>query len=403
MQPPPSPPRSFLVVVAALLAIAAVGLSGSPASAAPAPAPVDDRPVLYLTFDDGPGEDTPAFLDLLARYDVRATFFVTGSAVTANPATAVRIVADGHAIANHTWSHPALSRLPDDAIRRELVTTTAAIEATTGVTPVCYRPPYGDTSARVHAQAVAVGLPNAEWATGSGSHHGLWDVDTNDWRLSLRSSTWTEARMRARLDAAGDGDTVLLHDGFSNRRRGLAVLAGWLADSHDRFRFEALPGCGGGPLPIVEPAFDPDAPERWHRVRIARLYLAYFGRLPDGEGWEYWNREYSTGASMAQISDSFAISAEFTRAAVMTDDEFVTHVYRMVLGRQPDPDGFAYWLDQLAGGLSRGELVLHFSDGIEFVRTSAPTLTGDCHGGDPTADPGAAYRCWVGGLPAYDW
>ncbi|MEM9565664.1 MAG: polysaccharide deacetylase family protein [Actinomycetota bacterium] len=405
MQPPPVPPRSLLVVLAAVLGLAVVGLSGSSAAAAPVDGGgggADDRPVLYLTFDDGPGEDTPAFLDLLARYDANATFFVTGSAVTTNPATAVRIVADGHAIANHTWNHPALSRLPDDAVRREFVTTTAAIEATTGVTPVCYRPPYGATNARVHAQAVAVGLPNADWTTGSGSHHGLWDVDTNDWRLSLRSSTWTEARMRARLDSAGDGDTILLHDGFANRRRGLAVLAGWLAANHDRFRFETLPGCGV-PTPIAEPAFDPDQPEQWHRARIARLYLAYFGRLPDADGWEYWNREFSTGASMGQISDSFAVSAEFTRTSVMTDEEFVTHIYRMVLDRQPDEEGFAYWLDQLAGGLDRGDLVLYFSDGTEFVRTSAPLLTGSCHDGDPASDPRAAYGCWVAGLPTYDW
>ena len=360
--------------------------------------------MLHLTFDDGPGEDTAAFLDLLARYEVPATFFVTGSAVTADPATARRIVDDGHAIANHTWSHPRLSALSDERIRSELGRTTAAIETATGVTPVCYRPPYGATSARVHAQAVAVGLPNAEWTTGSaGSHFGLWDVDTSDWRLSLRSTTWTEARMRARLDAAGAGDTVLLHDGLANRRRGLAVLTAWLADNHDRFEFRTLPGCGGRPAVLTEPPVDPDEPEMWHRSRIARLYLAYFGRLPDEEGWEYWNHQFTTGSSLAQISASFAVSTEFTRTAVLTDDELITHVYRRVLDREPDPAGFAYWQAQLAGGLDRGELVLYFSDGIEFIRSSAPLLTGGCHPGDPTADHRVAYRCWTAALPTYRW
>ncbi len=375
--------------------LALVVIQPSAASAAPG-----DRPVVYLTFDDGPGEDTPAFLDLLAAHDIPATFFVTGAAVAADPATTTRIVDEGHVLANHTWSHPRLSSLPDGAIASEFNRTNVVIEATTGLTPVCYRPPYGATNARVHAQAIAAGLPNAQWTTGTAaSHYGLWDVDTNDWRLSLRSSTWTESRMRARLDAAGDGDTILLHDGFSNRRRGLGVLAGWLADNADRFEFRTLPGCDPIPTAVVEPVIDPDHPEQWHRARIARLYLAYFGRLPDDEGFEYWNHEYATGASLAQISYSFAISSEFTRTAVLTDEEFITHVYNQVLQREPDADGFAYWLDQLAGETDRGELVLYFSDGIEFIRTSAPLLTGACHQGDPIE----AYRCWAEGLPVYDW
>ena len=380
-------------MVATLLTL----VPASPATAAP---PDPAKPVLYLTFDDGPGEDTPAFLDLLARHEIPATFFVTGSAVSTNPVNAARILADGHAIANHTWSHPALSRQSDDRIRSELTRTTAIIEATAGVTPVCYRPPYGATNARVHAQAVAVGLPNANWTTGStASHYGLWDVDTNDWRLSRRTSTWTEARMRARLDGAGDGDTVLLHDGYANRRRGLAVLTDWLAVNHDRFDFRVLPGCAALPLAIVEPAIDREQPEMWHRARIARLYLAYFGRLPDAEGWEYWNREFATGSSLGDISASFAVSSEFTRTSVPTDDEFIAHVYHQVLDREPDPDGFAYWQDQLATGLDRGELVLFFSDGVEFIRTSAATLTGACHQPDPVA----SYHCWAEGLPSYSW
>ena len=205
--------------------------------------------------------------------------------------------------------------------------------------------------------------------------------------------------MRARLDRAGDGDTVLLHDGLANRRRGLHVLAGWLADNHQRFDFRPLPGCGGGPVTPVEPAIDPAAPEQWHRARIARLYQAYFGRLPDAEGFEYWNHEVATGAPMEEISQSFAIGSEFTRTAVLTDEEFVRHLYRQVLDREAEPEGLAYWLGQLAGGTDRGALMLYFSDGREFVRRSAPTITGDCFQGDPIA----AWGCWGAAQPAYDW
>lgn len=401
MHQPPRSSRAIPVVllVGLLVSTLLAGLDPAPAAAAPAApsAPAVARPVLYLTFDDGPGHDTPAFLDLLDGYDITATFFVTGSAVSANPALAARIAADGHAIGNHSWSHPRLSSLSNGAIRSELSRTSAVVRSTTGVTPVCYRPPYGATNARVHEQAVAVGLPNAQWTTGAGSHLGLWDVDTNDWRLSTGAG-WSEAAMLARLNAAGAGDTVLLHDGYSNRRRGLAVLTAWLAANHDRFEFRPLPGCGGE-RPLVEPALDPTHPEQWHRARIARLYLAYFGRLPDAEGFEYWNRQFTAGSSLADISYSFAVSSELARLDLGTDEDFVRHVYDRVLQREPDAAGFAYWLDQLGGETDRGELVLYFSDGVEFIRRSAPALTGACYQGEPVS----AYRCWAEGLPAYDW
>lgn len=370
------------------------------APVAAVPAAPGDRPVVYLTFDDGPGPTTPAFLDLLAGYGIEATFFVTGRAVTANSATARRIVAEGHGIANHTWNHPRLTTLADQAIRAEFDRTTETIIATTGVAPVCYRPPYGATSARVHAQAVAAGLANAQWTTGrADSHWGLWDIDTNDWRLSLRSTTWSEAAMRRQLDRAADGDTILLHDGFSPRPRSLRVLAGWLADNHDRYDFRVLPGCDGVPVPPVEPAMDDDAPETWHRFRIARLYRAYFDRAPDPEGWEFWIREHAAGASLADISWSFADSSEFTAAGALDDEAFVRFVYAQVLDREPDDDGFTYWLDQLAGDTDRGELVLFFSDSEEYIARTLAVQTGDCHDGDVVT----SHRCLAERLPSYNW
>lgn len=373
----------------------------APTAVAAAP----DKPVVYLTFDDGPGPDTPKFLDLLDQHGIKGTFFVTGRAVTANPATAVRIVEDGHTIANHTWSHPRLSALSDAGIRSEFTRTTDLIETTVGVTPTCYRPPYGATNARVHAQAMAVGLPNAEWTTGrTASHWGLWDIDTNDWRLGLASSSWSQAAMMRQLNRASDGDTILMHDGFSRRQRGLAVLRSWLAANADRFDFRTLPGCDAAPvvqpeiLPIAEPAIDPNNPEGWHRFQIARLYGAYFERQPDVEGWAYWNREFTNGSPLANISYSFAQSSEFNRSAALNDEEFVAFVYENVLDREPDAEGFAYWLDQLAGDTDRGELVLYFSEGVEYISRTAEAMTGDCYQGSVSA----AYACWADTLPALD-
>lgn len=356
------------------------------------------RPVLYLTFDDGPGPDTSRFLDLLSAYGARATFFVTGPNTAADPGLARRIVADGHAIANHSWNHPRLTSLSDAGIRQELASTNDAVQAATGVTPTCYRPPYGATNARVQALAAAVGLPNAEWTAGAGSSHaGLWDIDTNDWRLSLARTAWTEASMRAQLDRAGNGHVVLLHDGGANRSRGLRVLTQWLAANHERYEFRSLPGCGGR---LIEPALDPARPQDWHRFRIARLYRAWFGREPDAAGWEYWSRVAAQGRSVADISEWFAQSAELAlTAGALSDDQVVTLVYQRVLGREPDPDGHAYWVGQLAGGLSRGRLMVGFSDSAEYVAATLVEITGSCATGDVVA----SYRCRAAQLPAYNW
>lgn len=367
----------------------------APTAAAAAPG----QPVVYLTFDDGPGPSTPAFLDLLDRYGIKGTFFATGRAINTNPDTARRIVNDGHTIANHTWNHPRLTALSDDAIRSEFDRTSQIITETTGAVATCYRPPYGATSQRVHTQAVAAGLPNAEWATGrADSHLGLWDIDTNDWRLSLPSSSWTELAMMRQLNRASDGDTILMHDGFSARPRGLRVLSNWLAANYDRYDFQRLPGCDSDQT-LTEPAFNPDAPETWHRFQIARLYLAYFDRAPDAEGWEYWNREHASGSSLANISFWFAESSEFNATTTMDDPAFVRFVYDAVLDRQPDDEGFAYWLDQLNGNLDRGELVLYFSESAEYIQRTVLNVTGDC-GTTSVAD---SYRCMAETLPTYDW
>lgn len=389
--------RAAVAGCALLTTVALPVATASPAAAAPAAEP--DLPVAYLTFDDGPGVSTPAFLDLLATYDAQATFFVTGRAVSNNPHTARRIVAEGHAIANHTWNHPKLTSTSSAQIADELHRTTAVIESTTGVTPTCFRPPYGATDARVHAVAVAAGLPNAEWTTGSGSHRGLWDIDTNDWRLSVAGSGWTESAMMRELNKTSDGDVVLMHDGYGPRPRGLAVLTRWMAANHDRFEFRALPGCGapdrGEPEGPAQPA-PPVPPPYEVRFQIARLYRAYFDRAPDAEGWNYWVDIHRQGHALADISYWFAISSEFRASGELTDEEFVAFVYASVLDRNPDAGGFENWLDHLDNGMSRGQLVVHFSESSEFVRRTAPVMTGDCFDGEIES----SYRCWADALDA---
>ncbi len=381
-------------VLAVAVAVTMVVLGGTPGAGSVASA--QTRPVLYLTFDGGPGPSTPAYLDLLARYGIPASFFVVGNRIAGREDMVRDMIRRGDVIGNHTWDHPHLPDLTTASIVSQFNRGTDAIRATTNVRVACYRPPYGETNARVHSAAVSVGLPNSAWVT-AGNHWGLWDLDSRDWQLDDPASGWTAADMLRQLDKAADGNTVLLHDGPIDRSKGLAVLGQWLAANRDRFEFRLLPGCGGV---LNEPAFDDNSPQYWHRFSIARLYQAYFSRQPDPSGWEYWNRVYSSWVPLTDISWSFAASAEFNLAGGRTDAEFVTYVYDRVLARQPDPGGFQYWLDQLARGLDRGSLVLWFSESPEFVNRTVVAVTGGCYLGDVET----SYRCLAANLPPrYAW
>ncbi|WP_219462577.1 polysaccharide deacetylase family protein [Nonomuraea rhizosphaerae] len=150
-----------------------------------------------LTFDDGPGDYTDGLLDLLRDRGVRATFFVVGQMVAADKGghCTRRIVAEGHEIGNHSWSHLSLPELSDHALRFQLKHTGDLVESLTGVRMRVMRPPYGATSRRVAAEARREGLAQI-----------LWSVDTLDWRDRV------PAVVTRRAGRAGVGAIVLMHD-----------------------------------------------------------------------------------------------------------------------------------------------------------------------------------------------
>lgn len=131
------------------------------------------RPVVAMTFDDGPHPSlTPQLLDILAQRQIRATFYVIGSRVVRQPELTRRIAAAGHEIGNHTWSHPSLSALSDDAVLSELDRTTWAVHEAVGRPPVTMRPPYGNLHGRQRLMVHGTrNLPTV-----------LWSVDPEDWR-----------------------------------------------------------------------------------------------------------------------------------------------------------------------------------------------------------------------------
>lgn len=114
--------------------------------------------------------------------------------------------------------------------------------------------------------------------------------------------------------------------------------------------------------------YDPNGPEG----TVYRLYRAYFLREPDASGFAYWVGRYRAGQSLISIADGFSKSSEFRGTyGSVADRSFVDLVYRNVLGRTPDATGHAYWLLQLVSGMTRGAVMINFSDSAEFRARTA--------------------------------
>ncbi len=150
-----------------------------------------------LTFDDGPAAPyTAEILDILERYGVPATFFVSGRQAAAHPEYLRRMEEGGHSVQSHAWDHDWLTRYSNTTITGLLRRAQEAITAATGRPPACLRPPFGAVSPRVRTVAAGLGLATVMWA-----------VDPWDWK-----------RPGARVVAAHvlrhtrGGDVVLLHD-----------------------------------------------------------------------------------------------------------------------------------------------------------------------------------------------
>lgn len=147
-----------------------------------------------ITFDDGPSPTvTPQVLDTLKKYNAKATFYVLGNKVAERPDLAQRIVNEGHEIGNHTWTHPNLVNLTDEAIVDEYNRTTKIIIEATGYTPSTFRPPYGSINDRVSSLIPLEPV--------------LWSIDTLDWKH--RNANATVNIVNANLH---NNAVILMHD-----------------------------------------------------------------------------------------------------------------------------------------------------------------------------------------------
>ena len=157
-----------------------------------------EGPYIAITFDDGPSAvQTPRLLKMLKERGIKATFFCLGECVAQSPEIAQQIVAEGHEIANHSWSHPLLTKMSESAVKDQLDRAHNVIRQTTGVTPTLMRPPYGGFTVRQRSWA------NAVW----NYKIILWDVDSLDWKH--RSPAKTESIIMAETKK---GSIILCHD-----------------------------------------------------------------------------------------------------------------------------------------------------------------------------------------------
>lgn len=127
------------------------------------------RPWVALTLDAGASAaPTPRMLETLRQRGIRITFFLTGKWIRENPDLARQIVADGHEVANHTYSHPDLTQLDDEALQRELADTDAAMNEVAGVdTRPFFRPPFGAYDERVLQRVQSEGYLPIYWTLDS--------------------------------------------------------------------------------------------------------------------------------------------------------------------------------------------------------------------------------------------
>lgn len=153
-----------------------------------------NKKVVALTFDDGPdGNTTPQALDILAKYKIKATFFVQGKNIAGNEAILKRMQAEGHEVGNHSWNHPVLTKLSLEDAKKQITDTEDAIKNVLGKSSKLMRPPYGAISDDIRNSLDLSFI--------------LWDVDSLDWKSKNEAAIFTEIQHQT-----SDGSIILLHD-----------------------------------------------------------------------------------------------------------------------------------------------------------------------------------------------
>lgn len=182
-----------------------------------------EEKVIALTFDDGPHPlYTEKILNLLEKYDAKATFFVIGENLELYKDTVKRAVAAGHEIGNHTYTHPHLSALSEEELFREIEQNERLIEAMTEKPTSLFRPPEGYCGRAVRSLIKERGYRAI-----------LWDVDTRDW-----AGVPAQEIIKTVQETVYPGSILLFHDYGGKQSATLTALSSllpWLQAKGYRF------------------------------------------------------------------------------------------------------------------------------------------------------------------------
>lgn len=168
----------------------------------------DDK-VISISFDAAWGnEDTQQLIDILGKYDIKATFFVVGEWVEKYPESVKALHDAGHEVMNHSSNHPHMSKLSREQILKELNDCNDKIEAITGVRPILFRAPYGEYNDLLLDTAKSIGMYTIQW-----------DVDSLDWK----NPTSAEIAQRV-ISRVESGSIVLFHNAAVNTPAALPTI-----------------------------------------------------------------------------------------------------------------------------------------------------------------------------------
>lgn len=168
-----------------------------------------DEKILSISFDAAWGnEDTPQLIEILDRYNVKATFFVVGDWVDKYPESVKQLSDAGHEVMNHSNKHPHMSELSKDKMKEEINSCSDKIEAVTGVRPILFRAPYGDYNDET-----------IKTIRECGCYPIQWDTDSLDWK-----DLTAEQISKRVIDKAKSGSIVLFHNAAKHTPEALPTI-----------------------------------------------------------------------------------------------------------------------------------------------------------------------------------
>ena len=166
-----------------------------------------DRRVVALTFDDGPNPPyTDQLLDVLAKHEVKATFFMIGNRIEKHPETVNRVIAEGHQVGNHSYSHPLLGFLPPTCVRRQIERTDNLLQQFKVTGKVVFRAPM-----------LTRFLPVAYVLLKGNRTHISCNVWSWDW-TTQNAERITKTVLKKTLSSTGAGSIIVLHDGKAENK-----------------------------------------------------------------------------------------------------------------------------------------------------------------------------------------